>query len=276
MSRYFLSYARADGQFALRLAEDLRAHGLDIWIDQIDILPSQRWDRALEAALREAAGVLVVLSPRSVASENVMDEVGFALDRAKDIIPVLYEECDVPIRISRVQRIDFTRDYHSALERCRSALTGRPPLSEQRQQSAARDWDPEVIGRAERDLTHHVGPIAKKFVETAAAQSADAAELYRLLSARIGDAAERDAFLKRAPGTEGAAPVAPSTARFSKALLDEISIELTKYLGPIAPHVAEQTSREASDADDLYERLGNRIADLHERVAFLKRLRVLQ
>jgi len=276
MSRYFLSYARADAQFALRLAEDLRASGVDIWIDQIDILPSQRWDRALEAALREAAGVLLVLSPRSVASENVMDEVGFALDRAKDVIPVLYEECDVPIRISRVQRIDFTRDYHSALERCRSALTGRPSHSEQRPPSVAREWDPEIIGRAESDLTLYVGPIAKKFVETAAAQAADPAELYRLLAARIGDAAKREAFLKRTPGTGDAAHRAPPSARFSKALLDEISLELTKYLGPIAPHVVQQTSREASDAHDLYERLGDRIADLHERVAFLKRLRVLQ
>lgn len=42
MKRYFLSYARADGQFALRLAEDLRAAGVDVWVDQFDNLPSQR------------------------------------------------------------------------------------------------------------------------------------------------------------------------------------------------------------------------------------------
>src|SRR5215213_8754711 len=124
MSRYFVSYARADAEFALRLAEDLRASGVDVWIDQVDIAPSQRWDRALEAALRVAAGVLVVLSPRSVASENVMDEVGFALDQGKDVIPVLYEPCDVPIRISRVQRIDFTGEYASAIDRLTFALTG--------------------------------------------------------------------------------------------------------------------------------------------------------
>jgi hypothetical protein len=45
MGRYFLSYARADGPFALRLAGDLRAAGVELWLDQLDILPSQRWDR---------------------------------------------------------------------------------------------------------------------------------------------------------------------------------------------------------------------------------------
>jgi hypothetical protein len=273
MSSYFLSYARADAEFALRVAEDLRASGVDVWIDQIDILPSQRWDRALEAALRAAAGVLVVLSPRSVASENVMDEVGFALDQGKDVIPVLYEPCDVPIRISRLQRIDFTREYALAIGRLKSALSGE---AAQRPERAPHAWDAEVLRRAERDLVLYVGPIASKFVATAAAQAGDTAELYRLLAARISDAAERAAFLKRAPGSDTAAPSAPSAERFSRALLDEISSALTKYLGPIAPHVVEQTAREASDADELCERLGTRIADLHARVAFLKHLGTLR
>src|ERR1044071_5518453 len=78
MARYFLSYARADAPFALRLADDLRASGVDLWIDQRDIAPSQRWDRAVEAALRDCAAVVAVLSPRAVASENVLDEIGCA------------------------------------------------------------------------------------------------------------------------------------------------------------------------------------------------------
>ena len=110
MPRYFLSYARADAPFALRLADDLRASGVDLWIDQRDIAPSQRWDRAVEAALRDCVAVVVVLSPRSVASENVLDEIGFTIDSRKDVVPLLYEPCDVPMRISRMQRIDFTGD----------------------------------------------------------------------------------------------------------------------------------------------------------------------
>ena len=35
----FFSYSRDDSEFALRLAEDLKAAGAAVWIDQLDIEP---------------------------------------------------------------------------------------------------------------------------------------------------------------------------------------------------------------------------------------------
>ena len=67
----FLSYARSDEQFALRFANDLRSLGASTWLDQLDLRPSQHWDRAIERAIRACSSVIVILSPRSVASENV-------------------------------------------------------------------------------------------------------------------------------------------------------------------------------------------------------------
>jgi TIR domain len=287
--RYFLSYARADGPFALRLAGDLRAAGVDVWVDQLDILPSQRWDRALEAALRASAGILVILSPRSVASENVMDEVGFAIDQRKDVIPVLHEPCDIPIRISRFQHVDFTRDYAAALERCKSVFGALSPRAKAPQEDPAhaqarpnREWSAELLLRAEQDLMMHVGPIAEKLVQAAARQANNAAELYQSLAGRIPNAAARAAFLKGAPGAAdeaGAAPSAthdaPAAGTFSRSLLDAVILELIRYLGPISRLVVEHASREASDADDLYVRVSNRVADAEDRAALLKRLRAL-
>ena len=43
----FFSYSRDDSEFALRLAEDLKAAGAGVWIDQLDIQPGQRWARAM-------------------------------------------------------------------------------------------------------------------------------------------------------------------------------------------------------------------------------------
>ena len=68
VGQFFLSYARADQEFALRLATDLRFAGCPVWVDQFDIQPSERWDRAVEAAVRETTGLLLILSPRSVVS----------------------------------------------------------------------------------------------------------------------------------------------------------------------------------------------------------------
>jgi TonB family protein len=111
----FFSYCREDSEFALKLAEDLKVAGAHVWIDQLDIEPGTPWDRAVEEALNNAPRMLVVLSPVSVNSDNVRDEVSFALSRQKRVIPVLYRDCDVPFRLARLQHIDFRPDYDRAL-----------------------------------------------------------------------------------------------------------------------------------------------------------------
>ncbi len=118
----FFSYSREDSEFALRLANDLRAAGSAVWIDQLDIGPGQRWDRVVQTALESCPSVLVILSPASVNSNNVMDEVSFALDQQKALIPVLYRDCDIPFRLRRFQHLDFTGDYDRMLEELRKCL----------------------------------------------------------------------------------------------------------------------------------------------------------
>lgn len=68
----FISYAREDGEFALRLAQDLRAAGIAIWLDKLDIPSGARWDTAIQRALNDCASLLVILSPASASSENVL------------------------------------------------------------------------------------------------------------------------------------------------------------------------------------------------------------
>jgi hypothetical protein len=113
--KIFFSYSRMDSPFALKLAKDLREAGADIWIDQLDIQAGSHWDSAVEKALNTAACVLVIISPFSTSSTNVMDEVSFALETGKKIVPVMLEECPPPFRLRRLQRIDFTKDYNTGL-----------------------------------------------------------------------------------------------------------------------------------------------------------------
>jgi TIR domain. len=107
----FISYSREDGEFALQLAADLRQVGVDLWIDQLDLRVGERWDKAIERALENCKCLLVVLSPSSIVSENVMDEVAFALEEGKQVLPVLYRTCKIPFRLRRLQRVDFTESY---------------------------------------------------------------------------------------------------------------------------------------------------------------------
>ena len=112
----FFSYCREDSEFALRLAGDLKAAGASVWLDQLDIAPGQRWDRAVEDALTNCPRMVVILSPASVNSTNVMDEVSFALEEQKTVIPVIYRDCTVPFRLRRVQYVDFRQDYARGLQ----------------------------------------------------------------------------------------------------------------------------------------------------------------
>jgi len=111
----FFSYSRQDSGFALKLAEELRAAGAAVWLDQLDIGPAQRWDRAVQDALEKCPQMLIVLSPSAVESDNVMDEVSFALEKRKPVIPVLYRDCEIPFRLRRLQYIDVRTEYQKGL-----------------------------------------------------------------------------------------------------------------------------------------------------------------
>lgn len=124
----FFSYSREDSDFALRLAEDLKAASASVWMDQLDIVPGQRWDRAVRDALIKCPRLLVILSPASVDSENVLDEIDFALDKQKTVIPVLYRDCESPLRLRRVHRVDLSRDYIRGLRLLLKALGVEQPL----------------------------------------------------------------------------------------------------------------------------------------------------
>jgi UDP-2,3-diacylglucosamine pyrophosphatase LpxH len=112
----FFSYSRTDLEFVSKLANDLRTEGVDFWIDRLDIPAGERWDDEVEKALISAETIIVVLSPASVYSENVKNEFGYALDNGKRVIPILLEKCRIPMRLARLQRIDFGDDYGSAFE----------------------------------------------------------------------------------------------------------------------------------------------------------------
>lgn len=114
-SAAFISYSREDSEFALRLAQDLKAAGAHVWLDQLDIAYGHPWDNAIEQALGEAVQMLIILSPSSAKSENVRNEISYALGQGKIIIPVLYKDCVVPLQLQRTQRIDFRADYARGL-----------------------------------------------------------------------------------------------------------------------------------------------------------------
>jgi hypothetical protein len=121
----FISYSRKNKEFALQLAKELKAAGFCIWLDQLDIPTGVRWDDELEKALENCEIFMVILTPASIESENVKDEIGYAIDSQKHILPVLLENAKVPLRLRRFQYVDFTGKSHAeGVEAAKQLLMG--------------------------------------------------------------------------------------------------------------------------------------------------------
>jgi hypothetical protein len=122
--RAFISYSRANKEFATKLVTGLRAGGYPVWFDLLDIPTGARWDDEVEKALRECSIFMIILTPASIASENVKDEIGYAIDHGKRILPVLLEDCDVPLRLRRFQYVDFTtKSFDEGFESAKGLLS---------------------------------------------------------------------------------------------------------------------------------------------------------
>ena len=282
---YFLSYCRADGDFALRMAKDLRDHGVAMWVDQFDIRPSEHWDRAIERALRCSRGIVVIVSPRSVESDNVMDEIAFAIASGKTVLPVMIENSVLPLRIVRMHLIDATQNYEAALQQCVKELQrprdGQPPGEASTPARQTVSLEAETLSEAKNRLLPIIGPIAGILVDKAAKRAASAKELQELLVQHIDNEEDRRRFIGSQQRYEPAAPPAspkPSASDEGSAKeleipakqLEVIAAALTRYVGPMAPIVAERERRACSSLQELKQRLASLIPADAERAEFLR------
>jgi hypothetical protein len=123
LRRTFISYSRINKDFSLKLALELKSAGFDIWLDQLDIPIGEQWDDAIEKALEECEIFMVILTPASSISDNVKDEIGYAIDAGKRILPILLENAKVPLRLRRLQYVDFTtKSYEEGVESAKQLI----------------------------------------------------------------------------------------------------------------------------------------------------------
>ena len=91
----FISYARADRPVARMFAEAFADEGFNVWWDA-SLHSGETFDEVIEQKLRDAHAVVVLWSPRSVASRWVRAEATQA-DRRNKLVPAIIEPCDRPI-----------------------------------------------------------------------------------------------------------------------------------------------------------------------------------
>ena len=115
--KVFLCHSSGDEEAVRKLYRTLRVAGVDPWLDEEDLIGGQDWELEIPKALRNSAVVVVCLSTNAVAKTGyVQKEIKFALDAADRqpegqifIIPLRLDDCVVPDRLSKWQRVDLFR-----------------------------------------------------------------------------------------------------------------------------------------------------------------------
>lgn len=94
----FVSYAHKDAEAVYSVLSRLHQLGYRIWYDQ-GISPGTIWPRVLADAILKSAGVLAFISPQSVKSEHCLDEVSFAIESTKPLLPVYLGPTELPTEL---------------------------------------------------------------------------------------------------------------------------------------------------------------------------------
>ena len=58
----FLSYAREDADAARRLADALRAFGVEVWFDRSELRGGDAWDQRIRRQIKECALFMPIIS----------------------------------------------------------------------------------------------------------------------------------------------------------------------------------------------------------------------
>lgn len=127
----FISYSRSDVTTVVPDVKWLRSKGHSVWFDG-DVHAGTNWGDELARAIDQSRLVLFFASAHSVVSPHCLNEIAYATDSRKPVVPVYLDSVQVTgglkLFISRMQAISrwqlSTDEYHQQL---RSALLRPAP-----------------------------------------------------------------------------------------------------------------------------------------------------
>lgn len=126
----FISHSSKDKPFVRRLAGDLVANGVRVWIDEQRILVGDPIPEKIAQGLAESDFFLVVVSKNSVASAWVQKELSGALvheiERRKvTVMPIRLDDAEMPPTIKDKSYADFRNSYDEGLKKLLDSIRAR-------------------------------------------------------------------------------------------------------------------------------------------------------
>jgi TIR domain len=219
----FICFSSQDEATAQTVIRFLENRGHKCWISSRDVRPGRNYQEAIVEAIQNAKLMIFLFSESSNNTAEVKKELSLASSFDLPVIPLrlsttkpngalLYE-------LATRQWIDAFAEFDAALERMVAAVEEslrtavKAPAAAASERSAELPRSPPSAGRTRPPLmapgteefeairallARHVGPIAKLFVEKAAADASSLDELCEKLANHVRATPDRSAFLRAA------------------------------------------------------------------------------
>jgi hypothetical protein len=127
-ARVFVSHSYQDKDIAARISTALKDADFNVWFDAWELQAGDSIATKLREGLRASDFLLVLLSPESVSSRWVREEMALALSselrqRAITVVPVILRDCDIPDKLRDLTAIDLRNERPDSIKQLVEALT---------------------------------------------------------------------------------------------------------------------------------------------------------
>ncbi len=145
----FISYSRANADFARGLNDALQTQGKTTWFDQESIATGTDFQQEIYEGIEQSDNFLFIISPESINSPYCADEVEYAKGLNKRFVTVLHREVDsgnLHPELAKLQWLDFNKNggdfYANFSELVRSLDSDRDYIRNQTKWSQrALEWE---------------------------------------------------------------------------------------------------------------------------------------
>ncbi len=123
----FISYSHNDRDFVDTLAAHLVKNRARVWVDRWELKVGDSIIQRIQSAITEADALIVVLSKTAVESEWCKKELTAGLVRELEekrvvVLPVLLEECEIPLFLRDKLYADFRQEFGDGLRTTLEAI----------------------------------------------------------------------------------------------------------------------------------------------------------
>ena len=180
MNKVFISYVSDNIEIVGRLYQELKIHGIQVWLDRKDIAPGARWKREIRQAIQQGAFFIACFSKeyyernRTYMNEELTIAIEELRQRPVDqawFIPVKLNECEIPdLDIDRgetlldLQHVNLYEDWEGNIQRIREIV--QPTSSETiNTNTVEQSINPNVMAEFVKGLTYQNRRNYEKAVE---------------------------------------------------------------------------------------------------------------